>query len=76
MKKQFLGILLCFAVLISYVPFKTSAEGEDLSDDIVILYTNDVHSYIDGGLSYDVIAAIKKALTDAAVRSAGLPAGH
>ena len=62
MKKQFLGILLCFAVLISYVPFKTSAEGEDLSDDIVILYTNDVHSYIDGGLSYDVIAAIKKDL--------------
>ncbi len=62
MKKQFLGILLCFAVLISYVPFKTSAEGEDLSDDIVILYTNDVHSYIDGGLSYDVIAAIKRDL--------------
>ena len=62
MKKQFLGILLCFAVLISYVPVKTSAEGEDLSDDIVILYTNDVHSYIDGGLSYDVIAAIKKDL--------------
>ncbi|MBQ2915408.1 MAG: bifunctional metallophosphatase/5'-nucleotidase [Clostridia bacterium] len=48
--------------MISYVPFKTSAEGEDLSDDIVILYTNDVHSYIDGGLSYDVIAAIKKDL--------------
>lgn len=62
MKKQFLGILLCFAVLISYVPFKTNAEGEDLSDDIVILYTNDVHSYIDGGLSYDVIAAIKRNL--------------
>ena len=62
MKKQFLGILLCFAVLISYVPFKTNAEGEDLSDDIVILYTNDVHSYIDGGLSYDVIAAIKRDL--------------
>ncbi|MBR4027903.1 MAG: 5'-nucleotidase C-terminal domain-containing protein [Lachnospiraceae bacterium] len=32
---------------------------EVLSDDIVILYTNDVHTYIDDTLSYDVIAAIK-----------------
>lgn len=35
---------------------------ETLSDDIVILYTNDVHTYIDGNLSYDVIAAIKEDL--------------
>ena len=32
------------------------------SDDIVILYTNDVHTYIDGVLSYDVIAGIKTEL--------------
>ena len=30
--------------------------------DIAILYTNDVHTYIDGVLSYDVIAAVKAAL--------------
>jgi len=29
------------------------------SDDIVILYTNDVHTYIDGELSYDTIASLK-----------------
>ena len=28
-------------------------------EDVVILYTNDVHTYIDGPLSYDVIAALK-----------------
>ena len=33
-----------------------------LSDDIVILYTNDVHTYIDGALSYDVIAGVKAEL--------------
>ena len=33
-----------------------------LSDDIVILYTNDVHTYIDGPISYDVIAGVKQEL--------------
>ncbi|MBR4039072.1 MAG: bifunctional metallophosphatase/5'-nucleotidase [Clostridia bacterium] len=33
-----------------------------LSDDVVILYTNDVHTYIDGALSYDVIAGVKAEL--------------
>ena len=32
------------------------------AEDVVILYTNDVHTYIDGVLSYDVIAALKAEL--------------
>ena len=32
------------------------------TEDIVILYTNDVHTYIDGPLSYDVIAGLKDSL--------------
>ena len=32
--------------------------------DIVILYTNDIHTYIDGVLSYDVIAGLKAALAE------------
>lgn len=32
------------------------------SEDIVILYTNDVHTYIDGVLSYDVAGALKEEL--------------
>jgi len=31
-------------------------------EDVVILYTNDVHTYIDGVLSYDVIAGVKAEL--------------
>lgn len=31
-------------------------------EDIAILYTNDIHTYIDGPLSYDVIAGIKQQL--------------
>ena len=37
-------------------------EDAGTANDIVILYTNDVHTYIDGPISYDVIAAVKKEL--------------
>ena len=44
----------------------TAAKVEESAgtDDIVILYTNDVHTYVDGPISYDVIAAIKKELQE------------
>jgi len=32
------------------------------AEDVVILYTNDVHTYIDNPLSYDVIAGVKQEL--------------
>ena len=38
------------------------AEEAVKSEDTVILYTNDIHTYIDGALSYDVIAALKTEL--------------
>lgn len=44
------------------LPVSAMAEEPAKSDDIVILYTNDVHTYIDGPLSYDVIAALKEDL--------------
>jgi len=34
------------------------------SEDIVVLFTNDIHSYIDKPLSYDVLAAIKQELQE------------
>ena len=58
--RKILAMLLTLALVLSFaVP--VFAEGEK-SDDIVILYTNDVHTYIDGDLSYDIIAAIKSDL--------------
>ena len=44
------------------VDTETKAKENVNADDIVILYTNDVHTYVDGPISYDVIAAIKKEL--------------
>lgn len=60
MKKTFVTLLALSLGLASAIP--AMAEESVLSDDIVILYTNDVHTYIDGALSYDVIAAIKSDL--------------
>ena len=45
-------------ILIAPRPTTVTAPAEK-SDDIVILYTNDVHTYIDGELSYDTVAALK-----------------
>ena len=39
-----------------------SASDAEKSSDIVILYTNDAHAYIDGPLSYDTIGALKSEL--------------
>ena len=39
----------------------TEAPTEPI-EDVVILYTNDIHTYIDGPLSYDVIAGLKSSL--------------
>ena len=42
----------------------TATEAAAATEDVVILYTNDVHTYIDGALSYDVIAGLKAELEE------------
>jgi len=57
--RKLLALVLSLVLALSVVP---AVAETALSDDIVILYTNDVHTYIDGNLSYDVIAAVKAEL--------------
>ena len=59
MKKLWMYVLTCAMLMVCP---KISANADTVSDDIVILYTNDVHTYIDGPLSYDMIAAVKEEL--------------
>lgn len=74
-KKRMLAVLLClglaspvFAESETVVSEENMISGENVvseetaQDDIAILYTNDVHTYIDGALSYDVLAALKAEL--------------
>ena len=60
MRKTFAILLALMLVLSLAVP--AAATENQPSEDIAILYTNDVHTYIDGPLSYDVIAAVKTEL--------------
>ncbi len=65
MKRNFKIIvwtLICALTILAFAPLSANGEEAKLSDDIVILYTNDVHTYIDNPLSYDVIAEIKREL--------------
>ena len=36
----------------------------DAKEDVVVLYTNDVHTYIDGPMGYDVVAGLKAELKE------------
>ncbi len=60
--KKVSAIFISLLILVSV--FIPALGEENLSDDIVIIYTNDVHSYIDSAFSYDVIAEIKDKLEE------------
>ena len=74
--RKFLALLLALALCVSLLgcgaakPEETTAPATEATaaqttaaaEDIVILYTNDVHTYIDGPLSYDVLAGLKASL--------------
>ena len=59
MRKVLSFVLVLMLALTVMAP---AAIMEGKSDDIVILHTNDVHTYIDGELSYDIIAGVKAEL--------------
>lgn len=69
-----LAMLMCLSLVgcASGAPAETAVpnqsvpqvETETPGEDVVILYTNDVHTYIDKPLSYDVLAALKSELQE------------
>ena len=64
-----LGLTACGSKPVETTPTGTTAPATEAptvaaepQGDIAILYTNDVHTYVDDVLSYDVIAAVKAEL--------------
>ena len=55
--RKLIAILLALVLVLS-IAAPTFAT-EEKSKDIVILYTNDVHTYINGKISYDTLAGVK-----------------
>lgn len=58
------SLFITLSLLMSFCAFQISYANNAPADDITVLYTNDVHTYIDTNdkktLSYDNIAAMKK----------------
>ena len=59
--RRMLAVLMA-AVMALSLAAPAMAQDTPKSKDTVILYTNDVHTYIDGEVSYDVIASLKDQL--------------
>ena len=57
MRKLFSAVLVLVMLVTLLVPSAMAAEAK--TDDIVILYTNDVHTYLDEPLGYDILRHIK-----------------
>ncbi len=72
--RKFISVLLALALCLSLAACGAAEQAQTTAataaatesaapaEDVVILYTNDVHTYIDGVLSYDVIAGLKSEL--------------
>lgn len=71
MKKRWFSSMmaLCFGVCV--IPTLVFAEQTENSEEIVILYTNDVHTYIDGEISYSELAALKDSYENVLLLDAG-----
>ena len=65
---KMLAWMLCFVMVLGLFPVVRAEEAPVLAnaDEIVVYYTNDVHTYIDGVLSYDNIADLKQATAEQA----------
>ncbi len=73
MKKsmRMLALVLSFIMVLGMFPVAHAEDAPVLAnaDEIVVYYTNDVHTYIDGELSYDNLADLK---TETAKQAAGV----
>lgn len=79
MKKRILSTVLILILCLSLLPASALTAEETSSTDIVILYTNDVHTYIDNdagegnadGLTYSKVAALKASYDNVLLVDAG-----
>ena len=60
--KKILGLLLALCMLLSGVAFAETAEAPALQQNLVILFTSDVHCGIENGFGYEGLAAVRDTL--------------
>ncbi len=68
MKSRILSIILVLCLCLSILPISALASG---TEEITILYTNDVHTYIDNDITYSKLASLKDSYENALLLDAG-----
>lgn len=71
MRKRIYNILMIICLFVSFLAIPVRAEETENTEDIVILYTNDVHTHIDGELTYSKLATLKKSFEHVLLLDAG-----
>ncbi len=69
--KKLLSLLLALAVIFSLAVPAMAAADSNTGNDVVVLYTNDVHTYIDGDLTYSIVAGYRNSLDNTLLVDAG-----
>lgn len=65
-KRFFITLILLFLLCTIY-----GCSKQKNIEDVVILYTNDIHTYIDGDITYSDVASLKKTYSNALLFDAG-----
>lgn len=71
MKKRLFSMILVLCLSLCVLSVSAWAAQEKGTEDAVIFYTNDVHTYIDGEIRYSHIAALKASYSNALLLDAG-----
>lgn len=71
----FICLLLCLGFSATALAAGPPADGADLSGQVVILHTNDVHGHVDDNMGYAAVAALKSDFEQAGAEVLLLDAG-
>ncbi|MCD8133839.1 MAG: bifunctional metallophosphatase/5'-nucleotidase [Clostridiales bacterium] len=66
-----LTVLLCISLSFTALAVDSEGQADTSEAAVTILYTNDIHTYIDGDLTYSMVAAYRDSLDDALLVDAG-----
>ena len=63
--------IICVIIVLAMLLVPVSSVWATQTDEIVIFYTNDIHTYIDGEITYSQLATLKKSVPGALLVDAG-----
>ena len=63
--------IICMILLLSMLLIPVASVAATHTNDIVIFFTNDIHTYIDGAITYSQLASLKKSVPGSLLVDAG-----